>query len=387
VSGERAGGERIRVTDAAAAARLVAERPAGEPRLLPTGTGTFLARGLPAAGPICALDVSGLDAVRSAEPDDMTIRVEAGIPVARLREQLAGTGQWLPPAGLPGAAPGRGGTVGGLIAADRRGPWAGGLGTVRDYLIGIRFVDGRGRDARAGGNVVKNVAGYDLMKLMTGSLGAFGVILEATFKVLPLPARVAAVRLRDPDPETCRRAGAEVPVRWLPAALWRGRQGDASEELVAVFAGSATRVGAQTAGVRAAWGEGAAVLEPEAARDAVRGLEGWGAEPGRDLVWGGALPARLAGIALSGIAAHGDVAADLLGGHVWARVPSGSALPDGANGGEPETGALTLNRDGAPAGAPDAWGGVPPESPVWAGLKNALDPRGVLVHGRLPGGI
>jgi glycolate oxidase FAD binding subunit len=377
------------VTDAASAIWVLSDRKSGDPRLVPTGTGTFMARGLPAAEPACALDVSALDAVLAVAPEDMTIRVEAGYPVARLRERLAADGQWLPPAGLPGGAPeDAGGTVGGLIAADRRGPWAGGLGTVRDYLIGIRFVDGRGRDVRAGGNVVKNVAGYDLMKLMTGSLGAFGVILEATFKVLPVPARLGAVRVVDPDAALCRRAQAETAIRWFPAAVWRGKENGGPEELVAVFTGSAPRVAAQTDGVRAAWGTGAEVLGPEDALEAVRSREGWRAEPGLDLVWGGALPAHLARVPLSSVV-PGTVAVDLLAGHVWARVPSETGLRGGANHGEePVEGELRLNRDAAPAGCPRAWASDPPaEAAAWAGLKNALDPRGVLVCGRLPGGI
>jgi len=117
------------------------------------------------------------------EADDMTVVVEAGITVADLNTTLAKAAQRLPADPRdPNAT-----TVGALIAAAHAGPLRLLEGTVRDLLIGIQFVGHSGRIVRAGGRVVKNVAGYDLMKVMTGSFGTLGIITEATFKVRPIP--------------------------------------------------------------------------------------------------------------------------------------------------------------------------------------------------------
>jgi len=117
------------------------------------------------------------------EPDDMTVVTEPGISVGDLNATLAKSGQRLPvdPRDPDATA------IGSLIAAAEAGPLRLSEGTVRDLLIGIQFVGHGGRVIRAGGRVVKNVAGYDLMKVMTGSFGTLGIVTEATFKVRPIP--------------------------------------------------------------------------------------------------------------------------------------------------------------------------------------------------------
>jgi glycolate oxidase FAD binding subunit len=117
------------------------------------------------------------------EPDDMTVVVEAGLTLGDLNATLAARGQRLPVDPRdPGAT-----TIGSLVAASHGGPLKLSEGTVRDLLIGIQFVGHDGRIIRAGGRVVKNVAGYDLMKVLTGSFGTLGIVTEATFKVRPIP--------------------------------------------------------------------------------------------------------------------------------------------------------------------------------------------------------
>jgi glycolate oxidase FAD binding subunit len=117
------------------------------------------------------------------EPDDMTVVVEAGMTVGALNATLAARGQRLPvdPRDLHTT------TIGSLVAAAHAGPLQLSEGTVRDLMIGVQFVGHGGRIIRAGGRVVKNVAGYDLMKVMTGSFGTLGIVTEATFKVRPIP--------------------------------------------------------------------------------------------------------------------------------------------------------------------------------------------------------
>jgi glycolate oxidase FAD binding subunit len=113
----------------------------------------------------------------------MTVTVEAGVTLEQLASALAAHGQFLPVR----PASGLGGTVGGMLAANDQGMLRHGFGTARDWLIGIAVVQADGTLARAGGRVVKNVAGYDLGKVFIGSLGTLGVIAEATFKLAPLP--------------------------------------------------------------------------------------------------------------------------------------------------------------------------------------------------------
>lgn len=131
-------------------------------------------------GPI---DISRMNRVLDYTPEDMTVTVEAGIRVGELQRELRQRGQWLPldPAHADSL------TVADLIGRNLSGPRRLGFGTVRDHLIGVRVALADGRLVRSGGKVVKNVAGFDVMKLFVGAEGSLGVILEATFKLLPLP--------------------------------------------------------------------------------------------------------------------------------------------------------------------------------------------------------
>jgi glycolate oxidase FAD binding subunit len=122
-------------------------------------------------------------------PRDMTITVESGITMAELARVLAREGQRLP-VDVPHADRA---TLGGFIATNHSGPLRYGHGTIRDYVIGIAAVDGRGRTFHGGGRVVKNVAGYDFCKLLVGSLGTLGVVTQVTLKVKPLAAAKAVV--------------------------------------------------------------------------------------------------------------------------------------------------------------------------------------------------
>jgi glycolate oxidase FAD binding subunit len=130
------------------------------------------------------ISLARLNRIVAYEPDDMTITVEAGVTLAALNTHALSHGQRLaadPP--RPELT-----TIGALIGGARSGPIRMSEGTVRDLLIGVRFIGHQGRLIHSGGSVVKNVAGYDLMKVMTGSHGTLGIINEATFKLRPLPA-------------------------------------------------------------------------------------------------------------------------------------------------------------------------------------------------------
>lgn len=159
------------------------------PALYPVGGRTTLDVGFPPTKPGVAVDLTALSAVVDYPARDMTITVQAGITVAALQAELAKEGQWLP---VDVANPERA-TIGGAVALNKSGPRRFGFGTLRDYVIGISFVADDGSDVKAGGRVVKNVAGYDLMKVQVGAVGSLGVLTQVTLKVKPKPEASAAL--------------------------------------------------------------------------------------------------------------------------------------------------------------------------------------------------
>jgi glycolate oxidase FAD binding subunit len=157
--------------------------------IYPIGGGTALDCGLLPKAPGVGLSVAAIARVIDYPARDMTVTVEAGIRVAELQKLLATGGQRLP-IDVPQAEQA---TLAGAIATNTSGPRRFGNGTLRDFVIGISAVDGHGTAFKAGGRVVKNVAGYDFCKLLTGSLGTLAVITQVTLKVKPLPERSAFV--------------------------------------------------------------------------------------------------------------------------------------------------------------------------------------------------
>ncbi len=184
--------------------------------------------------------IKGYDLASLAElvhhtPEDMTVATEAGMSLADLQTRLRSRGQWLPvdppnPDSL---------SIGALLAANPSGPRRFGYGTVREHLIGVQAVLPDGRLIKAGGNVVKNVAGYDLCRLFVGSRGALGCIVEATFKLWPLPG---AERFVKAAPGSLQQAEALtkklLASNLSPIAIdWAGGR-EAPPEVIVGFAGS-----------------------------------------------------------------------------------------------------------------------------------------------------
>jgi len=129
------------------------------------------------------LDVTGLSGISCYEPTELVVTVRAGTLLSDLEAALMEQGQCLP-FEPPRFAPG--GTVGGMVAAGLSGPARANAGTVRDHVLGVTLLNGRGEVLTFGGQVAKNVAGYDVSRLMAGSLGILGVICEVSLKVLPI---------------------------------------------------------------------------------------------------------------------------------------------------------------------------------------------------------
>jgi glycolate oxidase FAD binding subunit len=175
-------------------AGLVRQAAAANQAIYPVGGGTMLDAGLPPARPGRAVDLRQLTKVIDYPARDMTMTVQAGITISRLQEQLAAENQRLP---IDVPQPDRA-TLGGALAVNVSGPRRYGFGTWRDYIIGLSAVNDEGQEIKAGGRVVKNVAGYDLCKLYIGSLGTLGVITQVTLKLKPRPEEQALVTLAGP---------------------------------------------------------------------------------------------------------------------------------------------------------------------------------------------
>ena len=199
--------------DAANGLRLCAENGAAA---VVVGGGTQLRLGSPPARYDVAFSTERLNALLEHEPADLTCRVQSGMKLAELQKALREHGQRLP---LEPSQPERA-TVGGMVAANSNGLSRARYGTVRDWVIGIAVAYPNGTVARAGGKVVKNVAGYDLMKLHTGALGTLGVIVELNFKVQTVPQEDVSVLGRFDDFSRAMQAGSVLAHRYLlPAAL------------------------------------------------------------------------------------------------------------------------------------------------------------------------
>ena len=155
----------------------------------PSGGRTLSNLGNTLTRPGIALDMTGLNRMVDFQPADLTVRVQAGMTVSQLDATLSQDGKYVPLA--PPLA--HRATVGGTLATGISGPMRAAYGLPRDWLIGISVVGADGTMSKAGGQVVKNVTGYDLNRLYTGSLGTLAVITEATFKITPAPTAWAAI--------------------------------------------------------------------------------------------------------------------------------------------------------------------------------------------------
>ena len=161
-------------------------------KVLPCGRGSKLSWGGIIENQIHLLvSTAKLNRVVEHAVGDLTVTVEGGVKLADLQQTLSQYGQFLP---LDPAYP-ESATIGGIVATGDTGSWRVGYGGVRDLVLGLSFVRADGKIAKAGGRVVKNVAGYDLMKLFTGSYGTLGIITQVTFRLYPLPTASRTVVL------------------------------------------------------------------------------------------------------------------------------------------------------------------------------------------------
>jgi glycolate oxidase FAD binding subunit len=281
------------------------------------GAGTKLGwGGRPPREPDLTLSTGGMQRVISHNPADMTVTVEAGLPLGDLQEILAESEQWLaldPPTEPAGA------TIGGLLATGDSGPRRLRYGALRDLVIGVTLVLADGTVAHAGGHVIKNVAGYDLSKLWYGSLGTLGLVAEVVLRVHPRPEATATVLA----PASVSAATATT-LRLLASPLepsavdWIGDPA-AGGRLAVRFEGSKAGVEAQTAALREYTGGANVLTGSEEADLWAEYATAHRAEPGGSTAFAGILPSRLTALAEALIQA-----ADTAG--VSARLASHTAL-------------------------------------------------------------
>jgi glycolate oxidase FAD binding subunit len=315
------------------------------------------------------LHTSRLDRVLEHTQADMVVSVEAGIKLETLQAQLERAGQFL--ALDPFNSPGH--TIGGLLATGWSGPLRLRFGTPRDFLIGIRVALPDGRLASAGGRVVKNVSGYDMMKLHIGALGSLGVIVAASFKVFPTPLHDVTLEATYPSLEEALDASDRaLALPLAPAALELFSTG----RVLARFLGSRDAVERMVSEL--GWVKAHASVWAEHSRQA---------------------PATWARIA---IPRHklGAILADLPSGAEWWSSPGVGVVHWSVASATDKTDKLETVREVRAAAesaggtlvlmaAPDevtrglgAWGTPPPTLELMRRLKDAFDPQRILNPGR-----
>ncbi|MFA7291365.1 MAG: glycolate oxidase subunit GlcE [Rhodocyclaceae bacterium] len=166
------------------------------------------------------LDTTAHRGIVTYEPTELVVVARAGTPLAELEATLAEKGQCLP---FEPPHFGAGATVGGMVAAGLSGPRRAAVGAVRDYVLGVKMIDGNGDLLSFGGQVMKNVAGYDVPRLMAGSLGTLGLLTEVALKVLPVPVAERTLRFAMSEAEALQKlnqwGGQPLPIA---ASAWHG---------------------------------------------------------------------------------------------------------------------------------------------------------------------
>lgn len=352
------------------------------------GNGTAANWVAPVPAVDAVLETAGMREVLDYQPRDMTVAVQAGLPLATLQGHLAGHGQRI---ALDPARIAAGATVGGLLATADAGPLRHSYGAPRDLVLGATVVLADATVARSGGHVIKNVAGYDLARLFSGSYGTLGLLAELVLRVHPVPAASATLAV----PAGCRQACA-VAADILAEPLEPEAVEWCDGRLLVRFTGHPAGVVRRADRGCAIAGTRAEILR-DAGEDAAWQLvaEHTAGEPGDTVLRAGMLPARLPDAAdrLAALADAHEVRATLVSsvgvGVHTARIAGGTAADHAAvvSGWRTElaglggTTSLRRRRDGFGEHAA-SWGPPPPAVAALRAVKDAFDPEHRLEPGR-----
>jgi glycolate oxidase FAD binding subunit len=376
-------------------------------KVLFLGGGTELSLGAPPAGVDVVLGTERLERIVEHAPLDQIVTVEAGVRLGSLQDTLAGPGQMLA-LDAPWAARA---TLGGLVAANAFGPLRTRYGSIRDLIIGISIVRADGTEARGGGKVVKNVAGFDLPKLMVGSLGTLGFISTITFRLHPRPETARTVLFADLDAEAVRRVVLVLREAQLePAAVAAlvheggddlGVRFDGRFELGVRFEGFEAGVRQQAMklldlATRQGWGAeslGAEVARAfwarhDDARESSAGFRAKLAAQPMDLerVANGAIGSLFAALEIPRCVCYPTLGLAFVAGEV--RVPGQvAAAVNAAREAVPEGSVVVHAAPPEVRGTVDVWGPPPAALPLMRAVKDRLDPGRRLAPGRFVGGL
>lgn len=370
--------------------------------LLIRGAGTKLDWGAPARRHQMVLETTGLHRVLSHDPADATATVQAGMPLDTLQSQLAGSGQW-----LAIDPPHEHATVGGVFAANATGPRRLRYGAMRDLVIGMTMITADGVVARAGGKVIKNVAGYDLAKLLCGSLGTLGLVAELVVRLHPLPAASATVTAATSPAlatqVTLALLASPLVVSAIDWSLPLVHGGDSQGTLAVRIEGRAAGVAEQSRGVAdllAARGADPEIVElDEEASVWRRFAEGHVGSPGETLAVAATLPSTFAALASvvdrvgAQLGADASLTSHLGNGLHTIRIAADDAAAHAAAVGdlrgrvEALGGHVTVRHRHAELTDPEVIWGSASAMDLMKAVKRQFDPGARCAPGRFVGGI
>ena len=378
----------------AVALRICAQ---AEASVVPWGGGTAMAIGNPPRHLDLVISTIRMNRLIEHDHANLTATVQSGISLARLQTALAAQKQIAP---FDAPFPERS-TIGGIVAANLNGPKRSSYGSVRDLVIGVKVVLGSGEQIKAGGKVVKNVAGYDMCKLFTGSFGSLGIITEITLRVAPIPEQSATGIAHGNLAQASQLAHELTNSKLLPTAVFlRAAPTDRSWRLAVSFEGFGATVGRQISELDSLAKQNGMAMETHRAESEQRVWREIGDLPlqADRLIYRMTVPRSSVAPVLGAIhnsligAPEPALNADLAMGTIWIVMPANKM----SAGHFSELISLAQRHRGHAimfAAPPElklgveVWGPSPATIALMRDIKRRFDPHGILNPGRFIGGL